>query len=145
MKYVFESKKVKRYQFPTHANDIIVDRADATVSEVFMVTIEPGKVTHFHKHDDVEQVFYMIEGEGVLAIGSDKKEFSIKPMQVVRIPPGTLHTVYTVGDKAVRYLCIDCFSDNNGKISEPTWEEHVHTICREQGYDFNKVTELEYK
>jgi|GEM_PF-6925024 len=41
--FVFETTNLKRYQFPTHINDIIVDRAQASNSEVFMVYVEPGK------------------------------------------------------------------------------------------------------
>jgi mannose-6-phosphate isomerase-like protein (cupin superfamily) len=139
-KYVFDSVNAKRYKFPTHINDIVVDRADATTSEAFMVILEPGKATHVHKHDDVEQIFYILDGEGTLLIGADKQAFPLKPTQVARIPPGTLHTVTVKGDKSMRYFCIDCFcADNTSKSLEPTWEDHVKTICREQGYNFDLI------
>jgi hypothetical protein len=34
MKYVFDTDNLKRYVFPTHINDIVVDRKDASTSEV---------------------------------------------------------------------------------------------------------------
>jgi mannose-6-phosphate isomerase-like protein (cupin superfamily) len=138
MKYVFDTAGRRRYAFPTHINDLVIDRADATTSEVFMVIIEPGKATHLHKHDDVEQIFYIIEGNGVLIAGPDKKEYSVRPAQVVKIPPSTLHTIRTKGKKALRYICVDCFCRNR-KSSEPTWEAHVKGICRRQGYAFKDV------
>ena len=96
MKYVFETGNLKRYSFPTHINDLVIDRADAATSEVFVVIVGPGKATHLHRHDDIEQIFYVVEGEGALFIGPDKKKFKMKPAQVVKIPPKTLHTVKAV-------------------------------------------------
>ena len=63
---VFETKNLKRYKFPTHINDLVIDRTQASFSEVFMVEVEPGKSVHHHKHDDTEQIFYMIKGSWVL-------------------------------------------------------------------------------
>jgi mannose-6-phosphate isomerase-like protein (cupin superfamily) len=138
MTYVFDTDDRRRYAFPTHINDLVIDRADATTSEVFVVIIEPGKSTHLHKHDDVEQILYIVEGNGVLVIGQDRKEFPVQPMQVVKIPPSTLHTIRVKGTKALRYICVDCFCGKRKK-SEPTWEAHVKGICREQGYLFKDV------
>lgn len=138
MDYVYDSENGKRYTFPTHINELIVDRADAEVSEVFMVIVEPEKATHLHRHTDVEQIFYILEGEGVLTIGPDKKEYEVKPTQVVRIPPDTLHTIRASGTQPMRYLCVDCFGNSNNS-NEPTWESHVKQICREQGYTFDDV------
>jgi mannose-6-phosphate isomerase-like protein (cupin superfamily) len=105
---------------------------------VFVVIVEPGKAVHQHRHDDMEQIFYFVDGEGILTIGDDKTEYSIKPSQVVRIPPHTLHTVRPAGSNPITYISIGCFCSKN-KDSGSTWEEHVKKICREQGYRFENV------
>jgi mannose-6-phosphate isomerase-like protein (cupin superfamily) len=138
MKYVFDTSDNKRYAFPTHINDLVIDRAAASTSEVFVVIVEPGKATHTHKHVDTEQIFYIVQGTGAVVIGRGKKEYPIRPGQVVKIPPSTFHSVRTVGRKALRYICVDCFCPNRKK-TEPTWEAHVKVLCRQQGYDFNDV------
>lgn len=138
MNYVFNTRNAKRYEFPTHINEIVVDRAESGASEVFMVIVEPGKAVHAHRHDDCEQVMYVIEGRGALTVGADKKEHDVGPAQVVRIPAGTLHTVRAKGKKPIRYLCIDCFL-RGARRSEPTWDDHVRAICRDKGYDFDRV------
>ncbi len=138
MKYVFETTNLPRYAFPTHVNDLVIDRADASASEVFVVIVEPGKAVHLHAHVDAEQIYYVLEGEGVLTVGEDKSEFALKKTDVVRIPPKTLHTVRATGGTPVRYLCIDCFGGKK-KSGEPTWDAHVEAICRQQGYDFKDV------
>ena len=55
MNYVFSTKQTKRYQFPTHINDLVMDRSEATSSEVFIVELGPGEAPPLHQHDDTEQ------------------------------------------------------------------------------------------
>ena len=83
--FVFSTEHLKRYKFPTHINDIIIDRVQSSFSEVFMVVIEPDKAPPFHKHDDTEQVFYVVEGTGVLTIGDKKEQYNVKPGDVVGV------------------------------------------------------------
>jgi hypothetical protein len=35
--YVFPTENLLRYKFPTHINDLVMDRSEAQFSEVFMV------------------------------------------------------------------------------------------------------------
>ena len=59
--YVFESEgKIIRYRFPTHINDLIIPREESTCAEVFMVVLDENEAPPLHKHDDAEQIFYMI-------------------------------------------------------------------------------------
>lgn len=135
--FVFQTAELKRYQFPTHINDLIIDRKDATNSEVFMVIIEPNKAPLLHKHDDTEQIFYIIDGTGVLTIGEQKKTIPVKPGDVVRIPVSTLHSIRSDSHNTMKYLCVDCFSKRNE--AEPTWDDHVKVVCKTNGWDFDKV------
>ena len=136
--YVFETNNLKRYKFPTHINDLVVDRADASQSEVFMVIVEPGKSVHHHMHDDTEQIFYIIKGTGILSIGENKTEYPVKPGDVVRMPLSTLHSIRTDTDEAIHYLSVDCFGSK--PPNEPTWDEHARVMCRENGWDYDQAT-----
>jgi quercetin dioxygenase-like cupin family protein len=138
MKYVFPTSQVKHYQFPTHINDLVVDRADAQTSEVFVVVIEPGKAPPLHKHDDTEQIFYVLEGEGTLSIGAGQETHEVRPGDVVRIPPTTLHSIRCDGKKPLRYLAVDCFVSGR-PAEEPTWDAHARVLCRQQGWDYKQV------
>jgi len=140
MQFVFSTSKVKRYRFPTHINDLVVDRADSQTSEVFVVVLEPGEAPPLHQHHDTEQVFYIIEGEGVLSTGAGREKHSVRPGDVVRIPNGTLHSIQCAGAHPLRYLAIDCFV-NGRPEAEPTWDSHVRVLCREQGWDYAQVTD----
>lgn len=140
MDYVFDTEQPQRYRFPTHINDLVMDRSLASASEVFIVEIAPGGAPPLHQHDDTEQIFYVLEGQGRLQIGSEKESFPVNPGDVVRIPVATPHTIHCTGTDALRYLAIDCFPAGRPD-AEPTWDTHVQTVCREQGWDYNKVLE----
>jgi mannose-6-phosphate isomerase-like protein (cupin superfamily) len=138
-RYVFSTKETTHYRFPTHVNDLVMDRAEADASEVFLVILEPGEGPPLHLHHDTEQIFYVIEGAGVLEIGEHPESCPVNPGDVVRIPPHTLHRIQSRGPRALRYLCVDCFIGGRPK-DEPTWESHVRTMCIQNGWDFAKIT-----
>jgi mannose-6-phosphate isomerase-like protein (cupin superfamily) len=140
MNYVFSTKDTQRYRFPTHINDLVMDRSQATASEVFIVVISPGGAPPLHQHDDTEQIFYILEGRGRLEIGGESEDFLVEPGDVVRIPPATLHAIHCLGTTDLRYLAVDCFSGGRPD-AEPTWDAHVQAVCELQGWEFDKVLE----
>ena len=140
MKYVFPTERPLRYRFPTHINDLVMDRSQATASEVFIVVIEPGSAPPLHQHNDTEQVFYVLEGQGELEIGTETEKFPVKPGDVVRIPVATPHTIHNTGENDLMYLAIDCFPAARPQ-AEPTWDAHVRVVCQENGWDYGKVLE----
>lgn len=135
--YVFGTQKLKRYRFPTHINDLVIDRAQSSNSEVFMVVIEPNHAPPFHKHDDTEQIFYILDGTGVLTIGEQKEQYPVNPGDVVRIPVATYHSIQADRTNTLRYLCVDCFGEK--PKSEPTWDDHVKAQCSANGWDYARV------
>jgi mannose-6-phosphate isomerase-like protein (cupin superfamily) len=138
LKYVFNTQQVIPYRFPTHRNDLVIDRADAATAEVFITVLEPGESAPLHIHHDCEQIFHVIEGAGKLYIGKEEQAFDLKPGDVARIPPSTWHRTECTSPQALRYLSVDCFV--GGKPSaEPTWESHVKEICKINGWDFDAV------
>jgi mannose-6-phosphate isomerase-like protein (cupin superfamily) len=139
MKFVFPTTGAKHYRFPTHTNHLVVDREESQTSEVFVVVLAPGEAPPLHLHDDTEQVFYILEGEGILRIGSEKQEFPVRAADVVRIPPATLHSIQCTGKKPLRYLAIDCFVNGRPAV-EPTWDSHVRVVCHQNGWNFAEIT-----
>ena len=137
-KYVFGTERLTRYQFPTHTTDLVMDRAQAACSEVFVVIIRPQHASPLHRHDDMEQIFHVMAGRGTLTIGEAKQQFPVKAGDVVRVPINTWHSIRAEGDTDLKYLSVDCFASTQPKV-EATWDEHIRTVCREQGWDFNKA------
>src|SRR5512147_2493467 len=106
-RYVFSTADTIRYRYPTHVNDLVLDRVEATTTEVFIVVPEPGEAPPLHQHDDTEQIFYILEGAGTLTVGDPVQTFSVKPGDVVRIPPHTRHSIQCEGASTLRYLSVD--------------------------------------
>ena len=137
-KFVYDTDEVVHYRFPTHSCDLILDRSKAATSEVFIVILEPGEAPPLHKHDNTEQIFYILEGTGVLTIGKNGTTFPVKPKDLVRIPPKFYHKIEATGGKRVLYLAVDCFMKGRPTV-EPTWDAHIRTFCKEQNWDYNAV------
>ena len=142
MQFVYPISQVKRYRFPTHINDLVMDRSEAQTSEAFVVVIEPGKAPPLHQHADTEQIFYILEGEGFLKTAASEKEEAVRPGDLIRIPPKTLHSIRCFGKQPLRYLAIDCFVGGR-PVAEPTWDSHVQVLCREQGWNYRQVVRPE--
>lgn len=137
-RYVFSTTDTIRYRYPTHVNDLVLDRTEATTTEVFIVVLEPGEAPPLHQHDDTEQIFYILEGSGTLTIGDAAQTFDVKPGDVVRIPPHTLHSIQCADSATLRYLSVDAFVGEK-PAAEPTWDSHVQTLCARFGWDFDQV------
>jgi quercetin dioxygenase-like cupin family protein len=140
MKYIFSTADTRRYRFPTHINDLVMDRSEATSSEVFVVVLAPGEAPPPHQHDDTEQIFYVLSGQGRLEIGPQPEIYPVNPGDVIRIPPETQHSIQCTGAGPLTYLAIDCFPAGRPQ-AEPTWDAHVKTICRQQGWAYEQVIE----
>lgn len=137
--YVFDARKVVRYRFPTHTNDLIMDRREASASEAFFVILEPGEAPPVHVHEDAEQVFFILEGTGELGVGPEAAEkHPLKVGDFVRTPPGVPHSVRCIGTSRFVYLSIDCFTAGPAS-DEPTWDAHVRLMCATNGWDFDSV------
>ena len=137
-RYVFSTANTIRYRYPTHVNDLVLDRTEAATTEVFIVVLEPGEAPPLHHHDDAEQIFYIMEGSGTLTIGDPAQQFEVKPGDVVRIPPHALHSIQCAASTTLRYLSVDAFVGEK-PAAEPTWDSHVQTLCARFGWDFNQV------
>jgi quercetin dioxygenase-like cupin family protein len=141
MNYVFSTTDTTCYRFPTHVNELVLDRAEAAAAEVFIVVLEPGEAPPLHKHPDTEQIFYILEGEAELRVepaDAPAARCLVRPGDVVRVPPDTLHMIRNQGATPVRYLSVDAFPGGRPQ-AEPTWDDHVRAVCALQGWDFEGI------
>lgn len=138
IRYVFSTTDTVRYRFPTHVNDLVMDRSEAESSEAFIVVVEPGEAAPLHVHHDMEQIFYMLEGTGVLQVGEARQSHPVKPGDLVRIPPNTPHGVNCTSSGPLRYLSVGAFLGGRPH-DEPTWDSHVRAVCERFGWDFDRV------
>ncbi|MDN5331467.1 MAG: hypothetical protein PWP45_692 [Tepidanaerobacteraceae bacterium] len=57
--------------------------------------IYPTGTTTGHSHDE-EEVYFVVQGEGVMVVGEE--EFPIKPGDALYVPPRVFHTTRQVGN-----------------------------------------------
>jgi mannose-6-phosphate isomerase-like protein (cupin superfamily) len=134
--YRFPTTNLKRYRFPTHINDLVLDRSQAQCSEVFLVLVPVDQGAPPHRHPDTEQIFYMIEGRGTLWIDR-ARACAAEPGDVIRIPAGKLHSLRADQGVPLKYLCVDCFGAT--RPEEATWDDHARAVCRQNGWDYREV------
>ncbi|HUQ44869.1 MAG TPA: cupin domain-containing protein [Candidatus Limnocylindria bacterium] len=139
-RYVFHARDAIRYRFPTHTNDLVMDRADAAASEAFFVILEPGEAPPLHVHPDAEQVFFVLAGQAEMTVHEPEGPATVPlaPGDFVRTPPGLYHAVTNTGQGRFTYLSIDCFTAGH-TAEEPTWDAHVRAMCELNGWDFDAV------
>jgi quercetin dioxygenase-like cupin family protein len=66
------------------------------VVAVDLVTVEPGKVSEVHRHNEAETVLYILDGSGFIRVGDEV--LAVTRGARVVIGKGTFHGVRTEGD-----------------------------------------------
>jgi len=72
-----------------------------------MVVVEPGGICEpGHDHVDQEEVFFCVNGEGVVLIGDAHEEWVMKPYDAVFIPPHTYHNLKNASNMPLTVIWI---------------------------------------
>ncbi len=69
-------------------------------------TIYPTGTTTGHAHGNMEEVYFVISGEGVMIAGDD--EFPIKAGDALYVEPGEYHTTLQKGNLPLVVLWVTC-------------------------------------
>ena len=78
-----------------HGKDIKQSLAEAIVPV--------GAKTILHRHHTSEEIYHILEGEGLMTLGSET--FKVKKGDTIYIPPKTPHRIENIGDTPLRILC----------------------------------------
>jgi len=62
-----------------------------------------GGVTTPHRHLKTEEIYYILEGEGLMQI--DMEARPVGPGDAIAIPPGALHQISNTGKELLKFLC----------------------------------------
>ena len=137
-KGIYPTKNAVPYFFLQHCNELVMDRSRAEASEVFVTVIKPGKATPLHKHDDTEQIYYVLSGMGRIERGKPRQaRQTIRPGEVVHIPRGSWHKVSCFGRTTLKYLVVDVFPGGR-PTREPTWHSHAAAVAQGLGGPLKK-------
>ncbi|MDR3164367.1 MAG: cupin domain-containing protein [Synergistaceae bacterium] len=76
-------------------------------------TVYPTGSTTGHAHDDMEEIYFFISGEGIMVVGEDK--FPVKAGDACYVPPGAYHTTYQTGIMPLVFVWNTCLLDGGEK------------------------------
>ncbi|VAW67140.1 hypothetical protein MNBD_GAMMA08-1625 [hydrothermal vent metagenome] len=65
--------------------------------------IKPDETTLLHKHIKSEEIYYILQGEGIMKRG--EKNLLVKTGDSICIPPSTPHCIKNTGNKNLKILC----------------------------------------
>lgn len=66
-------------------------------------TVAPGGTTLLHRHQQSEEIYHVISGQGLMTLGD--AQIKIRVGDSVRIPPGIAHAVHNDGESDLVFLC----------------------------------------
>ena len=72
-------------------------------------TYAPKAYVHTHVHPNKEQIYFFLEGEGVLELGAEKKV--VRPNQFAFIPPHLPHGLHNTGNGQLVFIVITTLTD----------------------------------
>lgn len=108
MKYWKNTEEVDEYSPPGHTGTwnrrLIGMEEDIQGVEVIVGKMEPGGYADPHKHADLEQVMFILEGSMLVTINGSRKV--CKKDEVVWIPKGVEHEVKNPGEETLRFILI---------------------------------------
>ena len=97
----------------------ILDRTNAPVQNQSLAeaTLGPGQQTERHYHQLSEEIYFILEGTGLMEIGNETSE--IQTNDAILIPPGAWHQV--TAKTPLRFLCCcaPAYSHEDTYFSEP--------------------------
>jgi quercetin dioxygenase-like cupin family protein len=82
---------------------VIVQTDDVRVAEF---TLAPGDGQPWHRHSEITDTFYGLEGLTGIELRDPPQRQILRPGDTFSVPPGTVHRVRNAHDGTSRYLLI---------------------------------------
>jgi mannose-6-phosphate isomerase-like protein (cupin superfamily) len=91
-----------------HGSEIrpLIDRTTSTITQCSLAEeiLPPGCAVTPHHHRAIEEVYYIIEGRGVMTVGDEQREVSAG--DAVYIPLHHRHTLENTGTEPIKLLLV---------------------------------------
>jgi len=120
----------EKFSFETHINEFLLPRESAELSEVFSVVIPVGFATHGHEHDDREQIFYVLSGNGSIFTDANnaKNVINMEKGSIFWIPKYAYHKISNTNRNCdLKYICINAFV-NSSQNKKTSYDHAINVI-----------------
>ena len=109
---------------------VLLPREKTECTEVLQEIFPPGGEAPLNTHDDMEQLYLILEGQGFVVVGDEQGNVCVGDL--VFIPRGMTHAIKNTGIGNLVYLCFDLFPDGYPD-EEQTWDAHERVIYEKFG------------
>jgi mannose-6-phosphate isomerase-like protein (cupin superfamily) len=86
----------------TPGEKLLIDRNETETIALGYVSIFKGESTQLGFHDDEEEIYVILKGRAVLALGDETKE--VGAGETVYVPRNTEHRMRCISDEKLEYL-----------------------------------------
>ncbi len=90
-----------------------------SITYVSLAKLQPTLSYETHDHQDHEEIYYIINGNGKIRIGDEVAEF--RDGDIIYIPERTSHSITNDGNEMVEFLAFGGFT---GKTKKDVEDEH---------------------
>src|ERR1041384_7071065 len=91
-----------------HGSEIrpLIDQTTSPITQCSLAeeTLLPGQEVTPHAHQTIEEIYYIVEGRGLMTVGDEQKE--VRAGDAVFIPPYHRHTLKNTGTEPIRLILV---------------------------------------
>ncbi len=105
-----------------HGSEIrpLIDRTTSPITQCSLAeeTLPPGASVTPHRHEVLEEIYYILSGQGIMNIGDEEQ--AVGAGDAIYIPKHHRHTLTNTGDEAMKILlvCGPAFYCSDHKIEK---------------------------
>ena len=104
---------------------VLIDRSETQLTEIGWNSWRKGLEGPPHSHDAKEQIFYITDGQGTIAVGNE--QYTVQPGSLIYVPPSVVHQTIVTGDTPLSYFLFNAFLDTN-KEGHKSFADHINKV-----------------
>jgi len=114
--FVAKMARLPWKEFPGHFGGALSkmlvgpDNSGTSIIDFRISRYAPSAYVQEHSHKIQEQIYYVLEGEGILTVGKD--EHLMRPHDYVYLPPGVRHGFTNTGLSSLVFLVVTAPADD---------------------------------
>lgn len=66
--------------------------------------VQPGVAIEPHSHEDIEEIYYIVQGRGKMKVGEEEKD--VAGGDAIYLPPLRSHSLKNTGTFPLRFICL---------------------------------------
>jgi mannose-6-phosphate isomerase-like protein (cupin superfamily) len=84
----------------------LVDRTTSAITGCSLAeeVLLPGQAVTPHHHREIEEIYYLVEGRGVMTVGDEQQE--VAAGDAIYVPRGHRHTLANTGSEPIKLLVV---------------------------------------